>query len=114
MMPGGRYYILNDDGEPVATNDVMVWARFFERRDRILKQDFVEGARGGVGVSTVFLGLDHNWSGVGPPVLWETLVFGTPLDGEMRRYTSKADALRGHAEMLAEVRAAWSAHSQKE
>jgi hypothetical protein len=99
-----RYYVLDADGEPVGTNDAMVFARWFEaaRTDgtRIVRQD-LDAA--GVGVSTVFLGLDQSWHG-GPPVLWETLVFGTPLDGEMRRYTSKADAIRGHAEMLALVR----------
>jgi hypothetical protein len=39
----------------------------------------------------------------GPPVLWETFVFGGVLDGEMQRYTSKADALAGHQRMCALV-----------
>lgn len=56
-------------------------------------------------MSTVFLGIDHAFSG-GLPVLWETIVFGGPLDGEMDRYTSRADALAGHQVMCARVRAA--------
>jgi len=111
-------YILDLNGEPVAVNDVDIWAEWFERasRDgsRILKQDFVEGEDGAahfslkdrVGVSTVFLGLDHQW-GDGPPILWESLVSGTSLDGQMQRYTSRADALRGHDALLEEVRAAY-------
>lgn len=62
-------------------------------------------------VSTMFLGLDHQF-GEGPPMLWETMVFDqgdhvrSGLDLEMERYASKADALRGHAEMLDRVRMA--------
>jgi hypothetical protein len=103
-------YILNDDGEPVPCEDILIWGEWFERtqhdRSRVVRQDYAE-AEGSVGVSTVFLGLDHNYSASGPPVLWESLVFGTSLDGAMQRYTSRADALRGHAELLARVRAAY-------
>jgi len=111
-------YILDLDGEPVAVDDVLIWGEWFERasrdRSRIVKQDFVEepapdavSIRGCVGVSTVFLGLDHNFMGSGPPILWESLVSGTSLDGEMQRYTSRAAALQGHAALLERVRAAY-------
>jgi len=111
-------YILDLDGNPVPVDDVTIWGEWFERasRDgsRIVKQDFVEGndgaahfsLKGRVGVSTVFLGINHQW-GSGPPILWESLVSGTSLDGEMHRYTSRADALRGHEVLLARVRAAY-------
>lgn len=39
-------------------------------------------------VSTVFLSTDHNFRFVGPPVLWETMVFGGPWDEEQWRDTS--------------------------
>jgi hypothetical protein len=72
----GRY-ILNDAGEPVECDDVLLWGAWFEASlrngTRIVKQDFVEGEtyvidigarqqERGVGVSTVFLALDHNWA----------------------------------------------------
>ena len=41
--------------------------------------------------------------GKGPPVLWESLVFGGVFDGHMNRYTSKLAALTGHAELEALV-----------
>lgn len=52
-------------------------------------------------VSTVFLGLDHNFSGLENPldyrpVLWETMIFGGPNDQEMWRYCSREEALKGH------------------
>jgi hypothetical protein len=99
-MPG--YYVLNDAGEPVECHDLMTWARWFETANRRLAQEEVGEAR----VSTVFLGCDHNFEGSGPPVLWETLVFGGPLSGEQQRYTSRADAIRGHVAMVMRVREA--------
>ena len=117
MSAGGKY-ILNKDGEPVPCDDLYLWGIWMETGDRVLKQDYVEGETrtvklwGGreiqqsVGVSTIFLGLDHSF-GSGPPVLWESMVFGTSMDGEQRRYTSRADALKGHAELVKLVREAY-------
>lgn len=48
-----------------------------------------------VTVSTVFLGLDHGW-GKGPPILFETMIFGGPLDDYQVRYSSWDDAETGH------------------
>jgi hypothetical protein len=101
-------YILDEHGQPVPCEDLATWAQWFETADRRVAQDLDEGDEGDAGkkvrVSTVFLGLDHNWGG-GPPILWETLVFGGALDGEMARYTSLADALAGHQAMCARVSA---------
>jgi hypothetical protein len=96
-----NHYMLDEKGEVVMTEDLLVWAAWFERatrdRSRIIAHDRDEqpGAPD-VLVSTVFLGLDHNWTGHGLPVLWETLVMGGPHDGHMRRYTSRAEAIAGH------------------
>ncbi len=100
-----QYYILDDAGEPVPC-DVITWATWLESgvRSRVIAKDCDEGAApGGVEVSTVFLGLDHQWRDDGPPVLWETLVFGGPLAGTMRRYTSRAAALAGHQDICRDV-----------
>lgn len=55
-------------------------------------------------VSTVFLGIDHNFSGLGKPVLFETMVFNGPLDQEMNRYCTEAAAREGHKRMVQRVR----------
>lgn len=47
-------------------------------------------------VSTVFLGLNHAFR-PGPPVLFETLVFGGPMDLHMDRYYTEDEAAAGHA-----------------
>ncbi len=57
---------------------------------------------GDVNVSTVHLGLDHAW-GCGPPLIFETMVFGGEHDQECWRYSNLADAREGHARALALV-----------
>lgn len=57
-------------------------------------------------ISTVFLGLDHNWSKTGPPVLWETMVFGGELDQRQMRCTgAREQAEAMHAVMVKHVEA---------
>jgi hypothetical protein len=101
-------YILDEHGQPQPCDDLLEWGRWFETSHaaRIVSRDKDEGLGGTeVTVSTVFLALDHQF-GNGPPVLWETLVFGGPLDGEMDRYCSLEDAILGHQAMCQRVRAA--------
>ena len=54
-------------------------------------------------VSTVFLALDHRFMGGGPPLVYETMVFGLADfdDRECERYSTRADAIAGHARILA-------------
>lgn len=57
-------------------------------------------------VSTVFLhGIDHQHED-GPPLLFESLVFGGVLNHEMARYSTEAEARTGHAAMVERVKAA--------
>lgn len=66
--------------------------------------DYVRIARtqlGDVEVSTVWLGLDHNWGG-GPPVIFETMIF--PEADYQERYTTEAAALAGHDQAVEHVR----------
>ncbi len=63
---------------------------------------------GGVEVSTVWLGLDHNRGNDGPPIIFETMLFGYPSadpdDHPMRRYSTEEDAMRGHLEAVDAIR----------
>ncbi len=59
---------------------------------------------GPIAVSTVFLTYDHGWPGC--PLLFETMVFGGPLDGRQERYGTWAEAEAGHAAMVRRVQEA--------
>jgi len=55
-------------------------------------------------VSTVWIGLNHNWGG-GPPLIFESMVFkGDESDLDCVRYSTLEQALEGHARMVEEVR----------
>ena len=96
-----RYYVLLGR-TPIAV-DLTTWARSFDLKTRRIAEDEIDGR---VHVSTVFLGLDHSFMDKGDPVLFETMTFGGPLDQQQRRYCTYAQAERGHAEAVAETRAA--------
>src|SRR5262245_14898324 len=46
-------------------------------------------------ISTVFLGLDHQWMD-GPPLLFETMVFNGPCNEFQERYSTWKEAEEGH------------------
>ena len=96
------YYTLDENGDAVGTDDVHQMSSLFEHpeRRRVGWDDI-----NGITVSTVFLAMDHNWSGDGPPVLWETMIFGGTgeIEDYQERYTSRAAAVEGHARAVAIV-----------
>lgn len=47
-------------------------------------------------ISTVWLGIDHNFSRQGAPILFETMIFGGPLDLYQVRFRTEEEAQRGH------------------
>lgn len=86
----GHYILVNC--VPVEEPDIMKWAMWLENSDRIVAQTKSGAAR----ISTVFLGLDFSW-GPGPPLLFETMVFGCPILGHlMSRYSTWPEAEDGH------------------
>lgn len=97
-------YRLDDDGVPVPCDDPLELARWRARMwshpDVRIAEDVVDDVR----VSTVFVGFDPVVSG--PPVLWETAIFCEARETMMfARYSSKADAIAGHAAALELARA---------
>jgi len=95
-------YILNAAGDPVAEPDVLAWALWFSSADRTIGRAELAND---VTVSTVFLGVDHNF-GSGPPLVFETMIFGGPLDETQYRYATRAQALAGHEAAIKEAMAA--------
>ncbi len=110
MVEGGQVqmsdkYILKGH-EPVPCNGLLAWCRWFEDSDaeRIVKQEMV----GDIRISTVFLGLDQRLlrdRNGGQPLLFETLVRGSPHDDGEYRYSNWDEAAKGHEEIAAKCRA---------
>ena len=98
------HYIL-DGHTPVPLRDILYWSGWMQTTSRRVAR--TEMAHD-VSVSTVFLGLDHAFGG-GPPLLFETMVFGGPLDQEQVRYATWDEADAGHVRLCALVRQALSA-----
>lgn len=92
-----HHWILAEDGKTPVPAETLQWARWFEGKKRILASDYI----GEIHVSTVFLGIDHGFTGGGPPVLWETMIFGHSKNKEYQwRYCTYDDAKRGHENAL--------------
>jgi hypothetical protein len=64
-----------------------------------LRKVAVNTISSGVRISTVFLGLDHSF-GEGEPVLFETMTFGLGDDDIQQRYTTREEAIAGHAQVV--------------
>lgn len=81
-----------DGHTPIEEPDVIKWAMWYESANRYVgKTDLPDGSY----VSTVFLGLDHNFS-IGLPILFETMVFGGKHDSYQERYSTWEEAELGH------------------
>lgn len=94
-----------DHGLVISCPDVAEWTEWME-------ESFVNGTHcvatadiQGFHVSTEFLGINFNITGIGPPIWFETMVFRGSTDGTLGteikygalRYSTVADALAGHA-----------------
>lgn len=89
-------YILDRKHNPIICNDLKKWASFFSD---IKNRQVALTEKKNVAVSTVFLGLDHNFNGEGGPILFETMIFGGFHNEEMRRYRTWEEAKEGHKAM---------------
>lgn len=97
-------YILGDNGNPIPEPDIHKWAKWFEYSQRTVGYVKV----GESIISTVFLGIDHSlpfrystW-----PLLWETMVFGGPLDMRQDRCPGNQEqAMAMHERMVKLVEA---------
>ena len=90
------YFVLNDRGEPILEPNVDAWFAWFERADRGVARTVVTPD---VMVLTTFNGVDE-LAESDPPRLFESRVFGGPLDGEVVQYGTRAESLEGHTRLV--------------
>ena len=88
------HFILKDK-KPLET-DLISWALWMnDVSQRIVAKDKF----GDVEVSTVFLGLDHNWGG-GEPLLFETMIFGGEYADYQKRCSTWEQAEKMHKDAI--------------
>jgi hypothetical protein len=97
-----RYDLFYDRaGEPISMEE---WSRLFrDMTYKVVEKTHVGDAE----VSTVWIGADHGF-GEGPPIIFETLIFGGALDQVGARYSTEEEARAGHEKF---VKLATAAHS---
>ncbi len=89
------------DGKKVVKCDtILEWAEAFEKKDRHIGDDTIYGVR----VSTVFLGIDHNYFDQGDPLLFETMIFLGRTEEGMMRYSTYEQAEAGHKSAVENIR----------
>jgi len=118
MKQWGSFYVLDEDKNPVPCDDTKEWVRFMENlENKVVRKTTIENEIENIEVSTVFLGIDHSFSSDGPPILFETMIFGGPTDQEQWRYVTWEDAITDHSRVLEELQgkiAAWVERTKQE
>jgi hypothetical protein len=97
-----NWYFRLEGHEPVQCADVLEWGKWFETADRHVKQEMI----GDIRVSTVFLGLDHSFGDDGPPILFETMIFGGTHNEYQDRCATWDEAVAMHERAVALVKGA--------
>lgn len=85
------YYRLDENNIPIPCS-MEEWCGAHKR---VGDDDITDKIR----VSTIFLGLDHNWAD-GPVILFETMIFGGKHDEYQERYSTWDEAVEGHKKAI--------------
>lgn len=66
---------IEENGVPVACPDLYKWCEYQQNADRtVARSELQQGY-----VSSVFLGMNHNYRRDDTPILYETMIFGSPV-----------------------------------
>jgi|ERR1035437_6928735 hypothetical protein len=91
------YYILVDKTiVPVSPLD---WINNYKGTNSIKRDELYDKEEQiNVSVSTVFLGINHDYNNSGTPILFETMIFGGKYSEYQNRYSTYDEAIIGHQE----------------
>lgn len=100
-----RLYILDASATPQPAKSEDEWLAWFKANESLryianYQTSYTDlhnpDRRHFVAISTVFLGVDHNFTLFGPPLLYETIVEGGLLEGQRLLHASREEALSCH------------------
>ena len=73
------------------------WAELHRDRNYVVvASDEFKWEGADIHVSTVWLGMDHNFIGTEPPIIFETMIFGGEFDEYQWRYSTEEEAKAAH------------------
>ena len=104
-----KYILVNQ--KVIPEPDLAKWGEWIEKSgDRIIAKSIghilnKDISLDKVEISTVFLGIDHSFGGPNGPILFETMVFGGPLDGNQERCATYHNAITMHEYVKKKVEA---------
>lgn len=78
----------------VPAGDLLDWGKWFQAADRRVARTEI----GPIVVSTVFLGIDHNFGSEGDPLLFETMIFGEHQESDSSESWCERTSTWGEAE----------------
>lgn len=97
----GNFYLLDDNNNPyeVTLEEYIAHDPLYSKRERYtIGRDTFDND---VLVSTVFLGIDHNYAGMSDePLLFETMILGGDYDGYQIRCSDWDKAVQIHKETV--------------
>ena len=101
-----------ENGLVISCPDITKWIEWMRESSAAGNYIVAEDEVGGFLVVTEFLGINHNATGAGPPLWFETLVFRESADGNLGvkiefgtvRYSTLADATVGHVVICEKVK----------
>jgi hypothetical protein len=92
---GNYFFVMEDDHSIRPVGSMEEWCQWYEKAHCSI--DWAGNAE--LYVSTIFLGLNRNWFGEGPPILFETMVFGGEYNELTFRYSTYDEAIAGHKDV---------------
>jgi hypothetical protein len=106
-----QYYVLDAERRVVCAT-LKTWGEAFEDYGSrtVARQSFGHQGIGTIEVSTVFIGVNHRFIGEGPPLVFETMIFGggEGLDGYTDRCATWDEAEAMHRRAVEHVKNAFS------
>jgi hypothetical protein len=104
-MDGLLWYVMDPDGSvrAVGWDEHLAWYERVGFEGKRVALD--EGVGDAERVSTVFLAHDHNYLDDGPPIVFETMIFGGKWDQWQWRYRTRDEAADAHRRIVEALKA---------
>lgn len=93
------YYKLTSDKRVIPFDDISEWGKWFGQTYKDGTHWIANSKLRGMTISTIFLGIDHGFS-LGPPILFETMIFGGYYNDYQERCCTYDQAMAQHVRVV--------------